>query len=349
MTLLLNAPPLKMGRLPPRNAMQNILLIVHSSLHPALRGELMARGLELRESASWHEIDRSSPERILGAYTWFYKGLREPLRVLAMHRWLQQHNITLFTWNQDAPHYLNYTKLTRAWRLYVAQKLRLFDLYATHTLIDNSRTFASATLYLPNAADTNRYHLHGRTLTNLREPESYRWDVSFFGGMDGNRYKEDRARQKFFSALAKRLNAAGISHRFVDTKDGGMPLDSQIDLIQSSRINLNFGARCEYQAPVASGLPERCYGIPACGGFLLCDRRTHAIDDFTPGENWAEFDGLDDCVTKIEYWLNHFDAARDLAERCHHHVMAHHTYAHRAEKLHKALLAWHEGSRGLLR
>ena len=89
-------------------------------------------------------------------------------------------------------------------------------------------------------------------------------------------------------------------------------------------------------------------GLVAAGGFLLCDKRTHAKDDFTPGENWAEFDGLEDCVSRIRYWLSHRDAARDLAERCHVHVLAAHTYANRAEKLHQALLAWHDGQRGFL-
>ena len=113
-------------------------------------------------------------------------------------------------------------------------------------------------------------------------------------------------------------------------------------MIRTSRINLNYGARCEYQAPIASGLPERCFGIPACGGFLLCDKRTHARDDFTIGENWAEFDGIDDCIEKIEYWLTHFDQARDLAERCYHHVMINHTYRNRAATLHAELLSWHK-------
>jgi spore maturation protein CgeB len=121
-----------------------------------------------------------------------------------------------------------------------------------------------------------------------------------------------------------------------------------VTLIQNSRINLNFGASCDYGATLASGLPERCYGIPAAGGFLLCDKRSHARDDFTPGENWAEFDGLDDCVAQIEHWLANFAAARELAERCHAHVMRRHTYAQRAATLHHALLAWHEGKRGNL-
>lgn len=319
---------------------RNVLLIAHDSLHPALRRELRARGLSLCESPTL--TSSVSMKRVLGVYTWFYEGLRHPLKVWSMHRLLKRHDIPLFVWNQDAPHYLN----RAAWRLDLLDRARLFDIYATHTLIDSRRSFADAILYLPNAADTARYHLQGRTLEQLRESAAYEWDVSFIGAMDGSRYKELRRRQEFFTALAERLRAKGIRYLFREAAD--LSAADQVDLIQRTRINLNFGAACEYGAPVASGLPERCYGIPACGGFLLCDRRTHARDDFTPGENWAEFENLDDCVAKIEYWLAHFTSARDLAERCHAHVMAHHTYAHRAEKLHQALLDWHAGKRGRL-
>lgn len=318
---------------------RDVLLLAHGSMHPALRRELSARGLALRESRRWEDADRRDPERVLGAYTWFYEGLRHPLTIWGMARWARRHHIPLFVWNQDAPHYLN----RAAWRLDLLDQFPLYDLYATHTLID-SRRFAGTRLYLPNAADTARYNLSGKPLEAQRAADDYRYDVSFFGAMDGSRYKEMGPRQEFFAALAQRLDAIGVRYLFREA--AGMSVEEQIALIQTSKINLNFGASCDYGAPVASGLPERCYGIPACGGFLLCDRRTHASDDFTPGENWAEFDDIDDCVAKISYWLAHFDAARDLAERCHAHVMAHHTYRHRAATLHQALLDWHAGKRG---
>lgn len=321
---------------------RDVLLIAHGSLHPALRRELAARGLSLRESRRWQDADRSEPERILGAYTWFYEGLRHPLTIWGMRRFLRRQGIPLFVWNQDAPHYLN----RAAWRLDWLDRARLYDLYATHTLVDARRQFADSTLYLPNAADTARYHLHGATLESLRDPSRYEYDVSFFGAMDGQRYKEMRPRQEFFAALGERLTARGI--HFLFRESAGMSPEEQVALIQASRINLNFGASCDYGAPVASGLPERCYGIPACGGFLLCDRRSHARDDFTPGANWAEFEDLDDAVAQIDHWLANFAAARDLAERCHAHVMSRHTYAQRAAALHQALLAWHEGRRGRL-
>lgn len=321
---------------------RDVLLVTHGSLHPALRRELARRGLELRESRTWVGADTGEARRILGAYTWFYEGMRHPVDVWRMHRWLRGNGIPLFAWNQDAPNYLNRSK----WRLDWFDRMHWLDVYATHTLIDQRR-FANSWMYFPNAADIERYNLAGRSLAELRNPAQYEFDVSFFGAMDGTRYKEMKGRQEFFAALGARLSERGI--RYVFREATGMSVAEQVALVQATRINLNFGASCDYGSAIASGLPERCYGIPACGGFLLCDRRTHSRDDFLPGSDWAEFDGLDDCVVQIEYWLGRFDACRDLAERTHDAVVARHTYAHRAATLHEALLDWHSGRRGQLR
>lgn len=321
---------------------RDLLLLSGAGLHPALAEELARRGLELREVADWRGLAPRDCQRLIGGLVWFYGCIRHPVSTWQNRNFLHRHGAPLLAWNQDAPHYLN----RAAWRLDWLDWARLLDIYASHTLIDKKRNFADATLYLPNAADIRRYHLSGRSLADLRGAEGYVHDVSFFGAIDGNRYKEMRSRQEFFAALSERLSTLAI--RFLFRESAGMSVEDQIALIQQSRINLNFGASCEYGTAVASGLPERCYGIPAAGGFLLCDRRSHARDDFTPGENWAEFDGLEDCVEKIRYWLAHWDAARDIAERCHAHVMAEHTYANRAEKLHQVLRAWHDGQRGFL-
>ena len=318
---------------------RDTLLVAHGSLHSVLRQELRARGLFLRESRSWQEADLREPDRLLGAYTWFYEGLRHPLTIWGMRNWTRLHGIPLFTWNQDAPHYLN----RASWRLDLLDHFRLYDIYASHSLVD-SRRFADTVLYLPNAADTARYKPSGFSLEALRDNSTYQYDVSFFGAMDGDHYKELQVRQEFFAALADRLRQRSI--RYLFRESAGMSIAEQLALIRSSRINLNFGAACDYGSSVPSGLPERCYGIPAAGGFLLCDRRVHAHDDFIINENWAEFEGLDDCVEKISFWLDHFKQARDLAERCHQYVLNRHTYAHRASKLHKTLLRWHDGIRG---
>jgi spore maturation protein CgeB len=322
---------------------RNVIYHPHGrGFHPALERELERRGVRFRKL---DDIPDGAPlSDGLACSIWFYQPLRHPLSTWTLKRRLARDGVPLVAWNRDAPHYLNRSSR----RLDLLDRARILDVYATHTLVDTKRSFADLVLYLPNAADVERYNPGPdatAALARLRQPDGYRWDVTFFGGMNGKRYKEDRQRQEFFAALGAKLDARGITHHFREAE--GMTVEDQIAFIHASRINLNFGARCEYGAAVASGLPERCYGIPACGGFLLCDRRLHARDDFAVGDNWAEFDGLDDCVAQIEYWLAHFDAARDLAERCHRHVMARHTYAHRAATLHDALLRWHRGERGL--
>lgn len=321
-------------------AARHHLIINHSGFLPPMRRALEARGLLIDDDV-W-QPRAALLEKTIACYVWFYDCLRHPLRIWRLKRLLRHHGVPLVTWNRDAPHYLN----RKAWRLDWLDRSRLLDIYASHSLID-SRQFADQVLYLPNAADIDTYNLSGVTsevLARLRDPANYRYDVTFFGGMNGSRYKEDAERERFFNALGEKLTKHGVSFLFREAD--GMSVAEQIDFIQTSRINLNFGARCEYRAPIASGLPERCYGIPACGGFLLCDKRTHARDDFSIGENWAEFDGVEDCVAQIEHWLAHFGQSRDLAERCHYHVMSRHTYRNRAATLHEALLAWHVSKDG---
>jgi spore maturation protein CgeB len=90
------------------------------------------------------------------------------------------------------------------------------------------------------------------------------------------------------------------------------------------------------------GLAERCYGIQACGGFLLSDHRRHAEVDFLIGKEWIEFVDLDDCVDKIRHYIGHFDDARDVAEAAYRRVMKDHTYSNRAQTLLEAADQWRE-------
>lgn len=314
--------------------LRNVIIHEDAKTFIPLAQHFRALGYELRPANS--DSGSINPDRVAAHFTCFYAALRHPVRTSLRFRLLRQKGIPVITWNRDAPHYLNHA----TWRLALLEKLRPFDLYATHSTIDG-RQFGQQLLYLPNAADIDRYFLADSpaTMSRLRNFDGYKFSVSFFGAMNGARFIEMRARQEFLSELGRRLAAKGIQFLFREAT--GMSYEEQIELIQSSRINLNFGAACDYGASMPSGLPERCFGIPACGGFLLCDKRTHARDNFTLGENWAEFDGLDNCMAKIEFWLEHFAAARDLAERCHVHVMSHHTYALRAKILHDRLLDWH--------
>jgi spore maturation protein CgeB len=247
-------------------------------------------------------------------------------------------------WNREGPSHFG----EKPWRLWILRHGARMDAYAAHAL-QNCKGFARDVLYLPNAADTERYHLHGATLAQLRDSSRYRHDVSFFGTLDHVRYTEAGPRARFLAALAVRLRQLGIS---LEIRPDAMNLSEQIALIQSSRINLSIhsGADTRYRERDRHkrrswGLPERCYGVPAAGGFLLSDWRFHAVDDFVPDVEWASFTDLDSCVAAIQHFLEHFGEARSIAEAAHRRVIAEHTYLHRARKLVSFATAWRDDSR----
>lgn len=264
----------------------------------------------------------------------FTEAARHLLSVLGL-RWALGAGVPVIGMDRDAPWY----KGVKSLRLKSLASLRLLDIYASHSL-QPGRRFAPLEIYLPNAAWLERYNLRGNSLADLRKPENYRCDVSFIGNIDAERYPEHRDRVRFLDALAERLARHGINLERFDSM--GMDFDTQVALIQRSRINLNVGAAADNGSEKSWGLPERCYGIPACGGFLLSDARGHAKDDFVPGREWADFAGPDDCANKILDLLAHFDQLRDMAEAAHARVMADHTYARRAQTLLTAIEKWRQ-------
>lgn len=264
----------------------------------------------------------------------FTEGARHLLSVLGLRRALGK-GVPIIGMDRDAPWY----KGVRSLRLESLARLKLLDIYASHSL-QPGRRFAPRQLYLPNAAWLEGYNLRGRSLADLRQPGIYRHDVSFVGNINAERYREHLDRVRFLDAVTERLARQGVKLEKFDST--AMTVDAQVDVIQASRINLNVGAAADNGGERSWGLPERCYGIPACGGFLLSDVRRHAADDFVPGREWADFTDPDDCAAKISDYLGHFDRLRDMAEAAHARVMADHTYARRAQTLLTVVNGWRQ-------
>lgn len=255
-----------------------------------------------------------------------YEAIRNPWATLGLKRRLRQAGVPLIGLDRDAPWHMG----IRRRRLALFRLLRPLDIYASHTMQPTWK-FAPVKLYSPNAVWVRNFNLHGHSLEEMRDPDFYEYDVSFLGNLDGQRFKEHAKREHFFEVLADRLAKLGIRYRFAQAT--GIALPEQIHLIQRSRINLNYGAAADHGAVPSWGLPERCYGVPACGGFLLSDERKHASDDFDVASEWAAFTDLDDCVEKIQYWLAHFEDSRRIAEAAYARVQKHHTYELRARNL----------------
>jgi spore maturation protein CgeB len=263
---------------------------------------------------------------------------------LRLGRMLRRAGVPHAYWNREGPSQFG----EKRWRLALLRHGAGMDAYATHSL-QNCRGYADDVIYLPNAADTARYHLHGASLEALRDPARYAFDVSFFGSLDAARYPELAPRARFVETLQPRLAALGIG---LELRGNALALPEQIALIQSTRINLAVHSSADTRwhrrarpKPRGWGLTERCYGVPAAGGFLLSDWRFHAEDDFVPGTEWASFTDVDECVERIRHYLAHFDDARAIAEAAHRRVLAQHTYLHRARRLITWATVWRNDRR----
>jgi len=256
----------------------------------------------------------------------FKQVLKDELRFLRLAHRLKKAKIPVVTWCLDIPNIG-----ARRWKLKLFLKIGLF---ATHSLQGLSNQDGKI-LYLPNAAWTSRYNLGRVTLEELRNPDIYTIDVLFIGNIDSAKHPEYHKRIEFLHALGGLLARNNITYHFVDGRH--LSFDAQVELIRKTKINLNYGCAADRYEIKSWGLPERCYGIPACGGFLLTDERVHARDDFIEGEEIVMFKRLDDCFEKIKYYLNSHEERRKIAENAYKKVLAEHTYKHRAEKLINAI------------
>jgi spore maturation protein CgeB len=255
----------------------------------------------------------------------FVDCARRVRRTLGLKKRLARSGVPFIALNRDAP----FNRGIHPTRLAAMAWLRPFDGYASHSMQAAGR-FSANTLYCPNAARERLYRVNEEQLRALRDPGQYRWDVSFFGNLDARRYREHARRAEFLHVLKGRLEAANLKLLFRDSAD--MPEAEQLELVRTTRINLSTITASDAGAEPSWGLPERCYGVPACGGFLLSDRRRHAPEDFADGER-AEYEGLEDCIARIRRHLANFGEARAIAERAQARVARDHGYRNRAARL----------------
>ncbi len=302
--------------------MKRVLLNFRSGF-AGLREGFAALGCEVIEN-QWAP-ERAALEGMTLCVADFVECARRLRRTLGLRQRLAAARVPLVALNRDAP----FNRGVHGARLAAIAWLKPFDAYASHSMQAAER-YARRTLYCANAAREGLYHVNEGRLEAMRDPARYRWDVSFFGNLDARRYREHARRVAFLNVLASKLGALDIRTLFRDS--AGMSEDEQLDIITHSRINLSTIAACDTGAELSWGLPERCYGIPACGGFLLSDRRRHAPEDFAADER-AEYQGLDDCVARIRYQLAHFGESRAIAERAQARVARDHGYRQRAARL----------------
>ena len=79
-------------------------------------------------------------------------------------------------------------------------------------------------------------------------------------------------------------------------------------VFRNSKINLNITLRS-----IHTGIPLRALDIMGCGGFLLSNYQEELKEYFREDEELVMFYGLDDCLDKIAYYLDHEDERKRIA------------------------------------
>ena len=80
-------------------------------------------------------------------------------------------------------------------------------------------------------------------------------------------------------------------------------------IFHNSKINLNITSRT-----IQTGIPKRVLDILACGGFCLTNYQTEIAEYFEDGTDLVMYSGMGDLVAKVEYYLNHEEERRIIAE-----------------------------------
>jgi spore maturation protein CgeB len=122
---------------------------------------------------------------------------------------------------------------------------------------------------------------------------------------------------------------------------GQIEHEQMVEVFASSRINLNLSNSSEAPGlkarlrrllhfrpppPRPSQIKGRNFEVPGCGGFLLTESVPHLERYFELDREVAVFDGADDLVDKVRYWLDHEQERQRVADAGYRRVISEHTY-----------------------
>lgn len=189
------------------------------------------------------------------------------------------------------------------------------------------------------------------------------YDVTFVGQPHGQRRKK-----------IEKLRKAGIDVKCwgFGWPAGVAPFEEMLRIFSQSKINLNFAEcsgtffkraasvflkrRGERDRAIVLDHPKnfpdnlksffgsfrpqikgRNFEIPACQGFLLTEYADNLKDYYQVGEEIVCFDGIEDCVEKIKYYLSHDREREEIAQAGYERTLREHTYEKRFNEIFKTM------------
>lgn len=124
----------------------------------------------------------------------------------------------------------------------------------------------------------------------------------------------ERDRREALSLISKKHSVKLYTHQPTPELPmvqnmGQVDYESQMPKVfMAGRINLNITLRS-----IVSGIPLRAMDIMGAGGFLLTNYQADFEEYFKPGEDYVYYEGMEDLVDKIDYYLAHDEEREQIA------------------------------------
>lgn len=104
------------------------------------------------------------------------------------------------------------------------------------------------------------------------------------------------------------------------------------DIYRRARLALN--AHPEISGPYATIM--RLYETTGAGTMLLTDERRNLSELFEPGKEVVTYSSIQDCVDKVQYYLDHEEERAAIARQGQQRTLSEHTYEQRVQQI----IAW---------
>lgn len=124
------------------------------------------------------------------------------------------------------------------------------------------------------------------------------------------------------TSMLPKVNNRGFAKSLTE-----MPL-----IFNQSKINLNITTKT-----IQSGISQRVFDVLACGGFLISNYQEELFEFFTPGKDLEIFTDLEDLHEKIDFYLSHEAARKEIALCGYDTVTKNHSVAARINQILAAL------------
>lgn len=168
--------------------------------------------------------------------------------------------------------------------------------------------------FLPHAFDPE---VHAPAILSKKDICQYKCDVSFIGSYSPKKAELlDRLCKAF---PAEKCCIWGGSWQGVTEAQHiyrGSPVLGReyAKAVQASKINLGLLFEGGASALEPDKITSRTFAIPCAGGFMLHERTEEVLRYFEEGQEAAFFDGPEEMIDKIKYYLSHEDERAAIAE-----------------------------------